>query len=1084
MSGQQSRQTCSNAAVLVLLCCCSWYQPGNSASQAPSTGLNGDAVRSSSGTGGSSGWPGLPLLFGGNLLGSGVVTDAAAATSSSSRRGNQQGNSDSPAATPLLAAPAEDWCGCFPGPGSSEQQTSTATAATAAAATATAMSAAAAALLETPWRLMSADYQHAPQRAAVRRPLVLRRVAIALALTGTAAAAAAGEPSSSSAPRPRPGTGRLKITMQLCSPCWGPRVPRGDNELQHSGGSRGGLSEDGTQAAAGSACCAPARILADLDLSSRFAGGQRSLTILLSDDDEAPPPPSRTAAAGAAPAVGGAHAGPAAHAARSARDDDDEGREDVSVLVLRPLQPLITGLLIATNTPGPGRIDGAAVAPDCRAATSSDAAGGASGGGGTAAGSAHGVWAGRGGSAGTWTLGLEYVEAAGSIPAETLRREGGRDGMLAMGGAQQQTAVAEAGLEAPAGPAAVGVFSAATPASGNVDSGGGSPDGKARGISIQELGNVPENPWGIFVATAAANATNPTAPPAAATPPAGGQTGQTGQSPPSPPPFHLSRWTLRLCGCRVPGRRTQEVDWEPAGLPLVWAPPLQINYGSVWRRWQRHCSSAGSRAPSRGCYYRPVAALCHTDLYLCYNTYFRVEPSTSVTGSSAAAPEPAAAEGGVGGTPAQRQQARQLRSFLNARLYAAAYRSAQLSYGSAYLDAVIGLALYGKIAELAINPRFIITRLLLIVLDGAVATSLLGLTQATFTVTPTVVGGGAILNAPNSTASADGSSAASVSSNPAGGAPILASPAASNLLTSAATTAAASRLLPNAIPFSTPGPAALRDSSSPRSSLGTAEQVVSALAAALRERPASALSAARDRLRNTVATAATATTRGPGGLLRGAARPRDAMSGGSSDSNAAGSQQGLLQKQAVQAFTAALDRFLQRGEQATVALQTMQQQRTAVLGLRQQALVPPLPVATTQTAAGTPGSTGATGAPGSAAGVAGAAAGDPDVLVWSVGAHRNPPSPASVHAGSRAGAVTNITGGKQAPAAAAEEPGAVWQPGGPSSTSSPMLDEYGDRVMADEATGGAVTSGGGREDESSALTWVPESKGSTGQAQG
>lgn len=167
MSGQQSRQTCSNAAVLVLLCCCSWYQPGNSASQAPSTGLNGDAVRSSSGTGGSSGWPGLPLLFGGNLLGSGVVTDAAAATSSSSRRGNQQGNSDSPAATPLLAAPAEDWCGCFPGPGSSEQQTSTATAATAAAATATAMSAAAAALLETPWRLMSADYQHAPQRAAV-----------------------------------------------------------------------------------------------------------------------------------------------------------------------------------------------------------------------------------------------------------------------------------------------------------------------------------------------------------------------------------------------------------------------------------------------------------------------------------------------------------------------------------------------------------------------------------------------------------------------------------------------------------------------------------------------------------------------------------------------------------------------------------------------------------------------------------------------------------------------------------------------------------------------------------------------------
>ena len=146
--------------------------------------------------------------------------------------------------------------------------------------------------------------------------------------------------------------------------------------------------------------------------------------------------------------------------------------------------------------------------------------------------------------------------------------------------------------------------------------------------------------------------------------------------------------------------------------------------------------------------------------------------------------------------------------------------------------------------------------------------------------------------------------------------------------------------------------------------------------------------------------------------------------------------------------------------------------------------VPPLPVATTQTAAGTPGSTGATGAPGSAAGVAGAAAGDPDVLVWSVGAHRNPPSPASVHAGSRAGAVTNITGGKQAPAAAAEEPGAVWQPGGPSSTSSPMLDEYGDRVMADEATGGAVTSGGGREDESSALTWVPESKGSTGQAQG
>ena len=435
------------------------------------------------------------------------------------------------------------------------------------------------------------------------------------------------------------------------------------------------------------------------------------------------------------------------------------------------------------------------------------------------------------------------------------------------------------------------------------------------------------------------------------------------------------------------------MDWEPAGLPLVWAPPLQINYGSVWRRWQRHCSSAGSRAPSRGCYYRPVgrhrcsrqcggcggeggcravaeaavaaaaaaaavltrrltwgrklvrlrcfsrtrgrkalsqpntrvtharaqirtglppacralrchtglpyvlqvAALCHTDLYLCYNTYFRVEPSTSVTGSSAAAPEPAAAEGGgqggggagegggggeysnygyesygydggggggygydelvageagnvggstiggpgeigamdmgqsagedlnpgaavgaasgpaangmaaeqqsaaatggaggdgfdqwlaafearvqdryhqhyapraaaaftqaeqqlaaalaswpdvraggwvggwvhaslaqcltvgvtnptggpsvqtltitralrhariggVGGTPAQRQQARQLRSFLNARLYAAAYRSAQLSYGSAYLDAVIGLALYGKIA--------------------------------------------------------------------------------------------------------------------------------------------------------------------------------------------------------------------------------------------------------------------------------------------------------------------------------------------------------------------------------------------------
>ncbi|KXZ45642.1 hypothetical protein GPECTOR_52g42 [Gonium pectorale] len=90
--------------------------------------------------------------------------------------------------------------------------------------------------------------------------------------------------------------------------------------------------------------------------------------------------------------------------------------------------------------------------------------------------------------------------------------------------------------------------------------------------------------------------------------------------------------------------------------------------------------------------------------------------------------------------PAMAAQAGLLRRALNARLYAAAYRSAALAYSSAYLDAVIGLALYGT-NELAINPRYIITRLLLIVLDGAIATSLIGLTQATFTVTPNFVGG-------------------------------------------------------------------------------------------------------------------------------------------------------------------------------------------------------------------------------------------------------------------------------------------------------------------------------------------------------
>ncbi|GLC58491.1 hypothetical protein PLESTB_001366900 [Pleodorina starrii] len=52
---------------------------------------------------------------------------------------------------------------------------------------------------------------------------------------------------------------------------------------------------------------------------------------------------------------------------------------------------------------------------------------------------------------------------------------------------------------------------------------------------------------------------------------------------------------------------------------------------------------------------------------------------------------------------ALRVQGDLIRRTLNARLYSAAYRSAALSYASAYLDAVIGLALYDKIAVRCTN---------------------------------------------------------------------------------------------------------------------------------------------------------------------------------------------------------------------------------------------------------------------------------------------------------------------------------------------------------------------------------------------
>ncbi|KAG2428191.1 hypothetical protein HXX76_011871 [Chlamydomonas incerta] len=370
--------------------------------------------------------------------------------------------------------------------------------------------------------------------------------------------------------------------------------------------------------------------------------------------------------------------------------------------------------------------------------------------------------------------------------------------------------------------------------------------------------------------------------------------------------------------------------------------------------------------------------------------------------------------GAGAGTPAQRQQAQQLRAFLNARLYAAAYRSAQLSYSSAYMDAVIGLALYGKIAELAINPRFITTRLLLIVLDGAVATSLIGLTQATFTVTPNVVGNSTILAAPNSTSTTNGSSSGGVSSSPAGGGPILAAAAAAgNLLTSAAATAAASGLLRNASLDSTDTAAfrdPLRSSTGSTSSIGSggsssirgggspllaalqntsravlaratramadastadvypsanggaaiglgraglgraagdgaapwldaAEQAVAALAGAFGERPASSLSAARARLRHTPMATAAAAGGGGAGSSAVVREPAGGLGGGLRGSSGAGSSgAGMLRQEAVQAFTAALSRLLQQGEQATAVLEAMQQGRTAVLDVRQQAL--------------------------------------------------------------------------------------------------------------------------------------------------
>ncbi|EFJ51844.1 hypothetical protein VOLCADRAFT_87430 [Volvox carteri f. nagariensis] len=179
-------------------------------------------------------------------------------------------------------------------------------------------------------------------------------------------------------------------------------------------------------------------------------------------------------------------------------------------------------------------------------------------------------------------------------------------------------------------------------------------------------------------------------------------------------------------------------------------------------------------------------ALCSRDLYLCYNRYVRVPPPpplpsikngggkggdgagdsgegrgfgrwllsfeasvqkeyekrTEVTAKRYVALQKAIGEqmdAYADNFPLMQAQGNLIRRTLNARLYSAAYRSAAVAYASAYLDAVIGVALYRKNAELAINPRYIITRLLLILLDGVLGTVLVGITQATFTVTPTVI---------------------------------------------------------------------------------------------------------------------------------------------------------------------------------------------------------------------------------------------------------------------------------------------------------------------------------------------------------